>query len=105
MMNATCHKLFEILSDGVADQICIGAEDLASGVDLDAGQQVTWLATAKVAGSTVHIFFCEAEGEDEQFVNTLHGHAGQLIDFSGPFRSYAEARREAAPASAGWTEI
>jgi hypothetical protein len=105
MTNATCHRLFEILADGVSDQIHIDAAELASSVDLDQGQELTWLASALIGGSTVHIFFCEADGEEEQFINTQHGHGGLLIGFTGPFRSYAEAQADAGPAPEGWIEV
>jgi hypothetical protein len=103
MTNDTCQKLFEILTDGLADEICIGAEELASSVDLDEGQVLTWLASATMDGTMVHVFFCEADGEDEQFINTLHGDGGQLIGFTGPFNSYAQAKRDAGLAEA-WSE-
>jgi len=103
-MNTTCEKLFEILADGVTDQIRIDAVQLAASVDLDEGQELTWLASTRIDGSLVHIFFCEADGEDEQFINTLHGDGGQLIGFCGPFLSYVEAKRDAGPAPDGWTE-
>lgn len=103
-MNTTCQHLFDILGNGVADAICISAEELASGVDLDPGQQLTWLASARMEGTLVHIFFCEAEGEDEQFLLTRHGAGGLLLGFEGPCLSYAEARRRAGQPSHGWTE-
>lgn len=105
MTNATCEKLIEVLTDGITDQIRIGAEELASSVDLDDGQELTWLASSFIDGAVVHIFFCEADGEDEQFINTLHADGGQLIGFTGPFLSYAEAKRDAGPAPEGWTEV
>jgi hypothetical protein len=105
MMNATCEKLFEILSDGITDQICINADELASSVDLDDGQELTWLASSFIDGALVNIFFCEVDGEDEQFINTQHSDGGQLIGFTGPFLSYAEAKRYAGPAPEGWTEV
>jgi hypothetical protein len=105
MMNTTCEKLFEILSDGISDQIRIDALELASSVDLDEGQVLTWLASACIDGALVHIFFCEADGEDEQFINTQHAVGGQLIGFTGPFFSYAEAKRDAGPVPEGWTEV
>ncbi len=105
MMNATCEKLFEILNDGITDQIRIGALELASSVDLDDGQELTWLASSLIDGALVNIFFCEADGEDEQFINTLHVDGGQLVGFTGPFLSYAEAKRDAGPVPEGWTEV
>jgi hypothetical protein len=104
MVNAACQKLFDILNDGVADGICISAGELASSVDLDAGQELTWLASSRIEGARVHIFFCEAEGEDEQFITTQHGDGGLLIGFAGPYRSYAEAKRMAGHPPLGWTE-
>jgi hypothetical protein len=104
-MNATCEKLLEILSDGITDQIRIDAWELASSVDLADGQELTWLASSYIDGALVNIFFCEADGEDEQFINTRHGDGGQLIDFTGPFLSYAEAKCDAGPAPEGWTEV
>ncbi len=103
-MNATCQQLFDILSDGVTDAICISAVGLACSVDLEPGQELTWLASARIEGALVHIFFCEAEGEDEQFLLTQHGVGGLLIGFSGPYLSYAQAQRMAGNPSAGWTE-
>jgi hypothetical protein len=104
-MNATCEKLFGLLADGVADQICIDAAELASSVDLDDDQELTWLASSRIDGTVVHIFFCEADGEQEQFINTQHGEGGLLIGFTGPFQSYAEAKGDAGPSSQGWTEV
>ena len=103
-MNATCQQLLDILGDGVADAICISAQELAASVDLAPGQELTWLASARVDGASVHIFFCEAEGEDEQFLLTRHGAAGLLISFEGPYLSYAEAQRRAGHPAGGWTE-
>lgn len=103
-MNATCQQLFDILRDGVTDAICISATELACSADLDPGQELTWLASARIEGALVHIFFCEAEGEDEQFLLTQHGAGGLLIGFSGPYLSYAEAKRMAGQPSSGWTE-
>lgn len=91
--------------DGVADQMHIEAAELASGVDLDEGQELTLLASSGGGGATVHIFFCEADGEEEQFINTQHGDGGLLVGFSGPFQSYAEAKRDAGPVPDGWTEV
>jgi hypothetical protein len=105
MMSTTCQQFLDILADGVADQICIDAAELASSVDLDAGQELTWLASTRINGTTVHIFFCEADGEEEQFINTQHGHGGLLIGCTGPFPSYAQAKRDAGPAPQGWTEV
>ena len=103
-MNATCQQLFDILSDGVTDAICIRAEELACSVDLEPGQELTWLASARIEGALVHIFFCEAEDEDEQFILTQHGAGDLLIGFNGPYRSYAEAKRMAGHPPLGWTE-
>jgi hypothetical protein len=105
MMNATCEKLIEILTDSITDQICIDALELASSVDVDDGQELTWLASSFIDGTLVNIFFCEADGEDEQFINTLHADGGQLVGLTGPFLSYAEAKRDAGPAPEGWTEL
>ena len=105
MMNATCAKLFEILTDGITDQIRIDALELASSVDLDDGQELTWLASSLIDGAMVNIFFCEADAEDEQFINTLHVGGGQLVGFTGPFLSSDEAKRDAGPAPEGWTEV
>lgn len=91
--------------DGVADQMRMEAAELASGIDLDEGQELTWLASSGGGGARVHIFFCEADGEDEQFINTQHGDGGLLVGFSGPFQSYAEAKRDAGPVPDGWTEV
>jgi hypothetical protein len=105
MMNATCQKLMEVLTDGITDEIRIDAVELASSVDLDDGLELTWLAASVVGGTLVNIFFCEADGEDEQFINTQHAKGGQLIGLTGPFLSYAEAKRDAGPAPEGWTEV
>jgi hypothetical protein len=104
MMNATCQLLFEVLGDGIADAICISAQELAASVDLDPGQELTWLASSRIEGALVHIFFCEAEAEDEQFVLTRHGSGDLLIGFDGPCLSYAEAKRMAGHPPGGWVE-
>jgi hypothetical protein len=103
-MNATCQRLLDLLNDGLADAICITAQELVLGVDLDPGQQLTWLASARIDGALVHIFFCEADGEDEQFILTQHGAGGLLIGFAGPCLSYGEAKRMAGHPLLGWTE-
>jgi hypothetical protein len=106
-MNPASQKLITILDDGVADEICISAAELADSVDLDPGQQLTWLASTWRARCQVHIFFCESDSEDddEEFINTRHDERGRLLEFSGPFASYAEAKRMAGPTSEGWTEV
>lgn len=103
-MNPTTQRFFEVLTDGVTDQICIDADELAVGVDLAPGQTLTWLASASVAGEQVHVFFCECDDDAEEFMLTRHGAAGQLIAFDGPYLTFAEAQRQAGPADAGWTD-
>lgn len=104
-MNATTEKLIEVLNDGVTDQIRIDAAELARSVDLEAGQLITWLSTARVKPEWVHIFFCEADGEDEEFLSTRHDEVGLLLGHDGPFRSFEEAKRMAGAADEGWLDV
>ncbi len=104
-MNATTEKLIEVLNDGVADQIQIDAAELARSVDLEAGQLITWLSTARLKAEWVHVFFCEADGEDEEFLSTRHDEAGMLLGYDGPFRSFNEAKRMAGSADVGWSDV
>lgn len=104
-MNATTEKLIEVLNDGVTDQIRIDAAELARSVDLEAGQVITWLSTARIEPEWVHIFFCEADGEDEEFLSTRHDEAGLLLGHDGPFGSFKEAKRMAGAAGVGWLDV
>lgn len=104
-MNATTEKLIEVLNDGVTDQIRIDAAELARSVDLEAGQVITWLSTAQLDPERVHIFFCEADGEDEEFLSTRHDEAGLLLGYDGPFCSFEEAKRMAGAAGLGWLDV
>lgn len=104
-MNATTEKLIEVLNDGVTDQIRIDAAELARSVDLEAGQVITWLSTARLDPERVHIFFCEADGEEEEFLSTRHDEAGLLLGYDGPFRSFEEAKRMAGAAGVGWLDV
>jgi hypothetical protein len=105
-MNRASQSLISILEDGVTDQICLSAQELAASVDLEPGQLVSWLATADLGDHRWHVFFCESElpDEDEEFINTCHDAEGQLLAYSGPFYSYDEARQMASGSLDGWTE-
>lgn len=104
-MNATTEKLIDVLNDGVTDQIRIDAAELARSVDLEAGQLITWLSSARLKPEWVHIFFCEADGEDEEFLSTRHGDGGLLVGFEGPYRSFEEAKRIAGGPDRAWVDM
>lgn len=105
-MNPTSQRFIDILNDGVTDAICIDGGELADGVDLDVGQEVTWLAWARAADETVNLFFCESDdGHDEEFVLTRHADDGLLVGFDGPYRTLAEARLRSGVAAEAWIEV
>jgi hypothetical protein len=103
-MNATSQIFLSVLEDGISDAIHIAAQELADSVDLQNGQTLTWLCSARVATDWVHVFFCETADDDEEFVLTRHAPDGLLLAAEGPFTSLALARGQAGPAPEGWIE-
>lgn len=105
-MNRTSQKLLEILEDGISDEICLDAAELADSVDLDPGQSLCWLGSANVDGTVWHMFFCESElsEEDEEFVTTCHDDDARLLSYGGPYRTLEQARRSTAAAAKDWID-
>ena len=100
MTYSCCERLLLVL----ADQACIRADDFAHACDLAEGESIALLSTALSGGVKVSLFFCEAPDEEPGFVLAFQGDADILLDYSGPFASFAEAQSAAGVARDQWVD-
>jgi hypothetical protein len=103
--NTLAQKLMVELKQASRDEESLDATDVESILESEDGKSVRWVSSTWIEPELVNLFVCSAGAEPITVIATHHGDRGVLERVSGPWKSFASAKKSFGKVREGWSDM